>query len=210
MRHKFHPWEGGEGKITSQYVFSLRQLARRALQEGDAKKAKDLLTQALTFPHNLGEGKLEGRKDNDLYYYLGCASEMLGEREEAEQYFARAVLGDTVPAGMMYYNDQPADMILYQGLALRALGREEEACGRFYKLVDYGEKHMFDHVKIDYFAVSLPDLQLFEDDLDKRNQIHCTYLIALGSYGLGKSERAQNAFQRVLEQDPSHVGAALH
>lgn len=210
MRHKFHPWEGGEGKITSQYVFSLRQLARRALQAGDAKKAKDLLTQALTFPHNLGEGKLEGRKDNDLYYYLGRASEMLGEQEEAERYFARAVLGDTDPAGMMYYNDQPADMILYQGLALRALGREEEACGRFHKLVDYGEKHMFDHVKIDYFAVSLPDLQLFEDDLDKRNQIHCTYLIALGSYGLGELERAQDAFRKVLEQDPAHVGAALH
>ena len=37
MGHKFHPWEGGEGKITSQYVFSLRELARRALKEGRPK-----------------------------------------------------------------------------------------------------------------------------------------------------------------------------
>ena len=111
---------------------------------------------------------------------------------------------------MMYYNDQPADMILYQGLAHRALGREEAALARFHKLVVYGEKHLFDTVKIDYFAVSLPELQLFEEDLTRRNQGHCHYLIGLGSYGLGDTARAAASFAETLRIDCAHQGAILH
>ena len=111
---------------------------------------------------------------------------------------------------MMYYNDQPADMILYQGLAHRKLGREAKALSRFHKLVDYGEGHMFDEVKIDYFAVSLPDLQLFDEDLTARNRAHCHYLIALGSYGLGDRARARSSCGKTLSIDCAHIGATAH
>jgi len=122
----------------------------------------------------------------------------------------RAAVGDEEPAGMMFYNDQPADMILYQGLALRKLGREERAKARFHKLVDYGERHLFDEVKIDYFAVSLPDMQLFDDDLNARNRAHCQYLIAMGSYGLGDRRSALEACAETLRIDASHLGATVH
>lgn len=207
---KYHPWEGGEGKITKQYTTTLLEMARNALTEGDAAKAKDLLTKALVFPENLGEGKLEGQKDNDIYYYLGCACEALGDLEGAKQNWSRATIGDQEPAGMMYYNDQPADMIFYQGLALQKLGKTEEARSRFHKLVDYGEKHIFDNVRIDYFAVSLPDLQLFDEDLNLRNEAHCRYLIALGSYGLGDYERAVRSCEETLKIDCAHIGAVLN
>lgn len=210
VSHKFHPWEGGEGKITTQYTLALVELARAALAEHDAAKAKDLLTRALVFPENLGEGKLEGAKDNNVYYLLGCACEALGEADEAKQYWQLATLGSSEPAGMMYYNDQPADLILYQGLALQKLGETEQASGRFHKLVDYGEKHIFDEVQIEYFAVSLPDLQLFDEDLTLRNQAHCHYLIALGSYGLGNKARAQKACTQTLTIDCAHIGAVQH
>ena len=101
-------------------------------------------------------------------------------------------------------------MILYQGLANRALGREDKASSRFYKLISYGEKHYYDQVKIDYFAVSLPDLQLFDEDLSVRNRAHCEYLIALGSYGLGDMERAAKCFDAALAIDHSFQGAILH
>lgn len=51
---------------------------------------------------------------------------------------------------MMYYNDQPPEMIYYQGLAYRKLGDEEQAVQRFCKLVDYGKEHIGDEIKIDY------------------------------------------------------------
>ncbi|MBR1820608.1 MAG: hypothetical protein IJ769_03190, partial [Clostridia bacterium] len=194
MAHKFHPWEGGEGKVTTQYAVALTQLGRIALEAGDAAKAKALFERALVFPHNLGEGKLEGAKDNNIHYYLGLAERALGDENAAVRHLELAAVGEGEPAGMMYYNDQPADMILYQGLANRALGREKKATSRFYKLVSYGEKHYYDQVKIDYFAVSLPDLQLFDEDLTVRNRAHCEYLIALGSYGLGDDARAAKCY----------------
>lgn len=209
MARKFHPWEGGEGKITKQYAVSLTQMGLQRLHAGDAAGAKELLEQALVFPHNLGEGKLEGAKDNDIYYALGLCERALGNEEAAVAHFQRAAVGTEEPAGMMYYNDQPADMILYQGLACRALGLEEQALSRFHKLVDYGEKHLFDEVRIDYFAVSLPELQLFEEDLTRRNQGHCHFLIGLGSLGLGDQQRAADSFAATLGIDPAHQGATM-
>ena len=210
MAHTFHPWEGGEGKVTTQYAVALTQLGIRALQSGAAAQARDLLEGALVFPHNLGEGKLEGAKDNNIHYYLGLAEKALGNEAESLRHLQSAAAGNEEPASALYYNDQPADMILYQGLANRALGREDKARSRFYKLISYGEKHYYDQVKMDYFAVSLPDLQLFDDDLSLRSRIHCEYLIALGSWGLGDTERAEKCFAAVLSMDPAHQGAILH
>ena len=206
----FHPWEGGEGKVTAQYAAALTQMGIKALRGNEPRRAKELLEKALVFPHNLGEGKLEGAKDNHIHYYLGLAERALGnEKAELEQ-LELAAAGDEEPANAMYYNDQPADMILYEGLACRETGREERALSRFHRLVSYGEKHYYDRVEIDYFAVSLPDLQLFEEDLTRRNRIHCDYLIALGSCGLGDTERAKRHFRAVLDADPAHQGAILH
>lgn len=207
---KFHPWEGGEGKVTTQYATALTQLARIALLGGDAARAKALLERALIFPHNLGEGKLEGAKDNNIYYYLGLCERALGNETAAAAHLARAASGSEEPASAMYYNDQPAELILYQGLAALALGDNGHASARFHKLIAYGEKHYYDQVKIDYFAVSLPDLQLFDDDLSLRNRAHCEYLIALGSYGLGDRARAAKCFDAALAIDCSHQGAILH
>ena len=115
--------------------------------------------------------------------------------------------GTDEPAGMMYYNDQPADMIFYQGLALEKLGRPVEGRARFHKLLDYGERHMSDHMRVSYFAVSLPDFLIFEDDLDKRNRAHCHYLIGLARLGMGQKKEAAQAFEAAIREEPSHQNA---
>ena len=93
-------------------------------------------------------------------------------------------------AAAMYYNDAKPDKIFYQGMALPKLGRQDEANGRFYKLINYGKQHLFEKQVMDYFAVSLPDLLIWEDSLDKKNQIHCNYMLALGYYGMGDKAHA--------------------
>jgi tetratricopeptide (TPR) repeat protein len=209
MQRKFHPWEGGEGKVTTQYTLSLVELAKVEYKKKEYNKAKEYLIRALSYPANLGEGKLEGTKDNHIYYYLGCIYEVLKEAEEAVKCFTLAALGEEEPAGMMYYNDQPADMILYQGLAKLKLGEKGHANARFYKLLDYGEKHIFDKMSVEYFAVSLPDFLIFNDDLDIRNQAHCQFLIGLGRLGLEDLEGAKTAFHKALESDQYHMGSVL-
>ena len=64
---------------------------------------------------------------------------------------------------------------------------------------------MFDEMRIEYFAVSLPDFLIFDEDLNKRNHAHCEYLIGLGYLGLGDMERASKAFSKVEQLDFNHM-----
>ena len=205
--HQFHPWEGGEGKVPAQYQTCRLELAKRALAHGQHQQAIDLLMQCLDYPHHLGEGKLHGAQDNDFHYFLGCACEAMGRHEEAVEWWEKATEGPQEPAAAMYYNDAKPDKIFYQGLALLKLGRKDEANGRFYRLINYGKQHIFEPQVMDYFAVSLPDLLIWDDSLDRKNAIHCRYLLALGYLGLGDMTHAKRYMEETTRLDINHQGA---
>ena len=193
-QHVFHPWEGGEGKVSGQYQMSRVEIAKQLLKEDPAStEAKQLLEECLVFPHSLGEGKLHGAQDNDFLYFLG-------RYEEGTE-------GPTEPAAAMYYNDAKPDKIFYAGLCYRALGQEDKARGLFHKLINYGQQHIFDHVTMDYFAVSLPDLLVWDGDLDLQNRIHCHYMLALGYLGMGNRKKAEHHLAEVNKLDINHLGA---
>jgi len=63
---------------------------------------------------------------------------------------------------------------------------------------------------MDYFAVSLPDLLIWEDDLTYRNRIHCHYLKGLGYLGLGRKEQAQTELETAASMDLNHQGVQQH
>ena len=84
----------------------------------------------------------------------------------------------------LYYNDAKPEKIYYQGLALAALGRTAEAEEKFRMLLSYGREHRDDEVVMDYFAVSLPDLAIWDEDLETRNVAHCDLMARLGREGL--------------------------
>lgn len=199
MSHNFHPWEGGEGKIPAQYRISLINMAKTS----DSKQAAALLESALEYPHNLGEGKLAGSLDNDIYYLLGGLYE---DKEKSDNAYRLAARGKFALASAMYYNDQPPEMMYYAAMALKALGDEKTANERFAAFIDYADAHMDDKVKIDYFAVSLPDFLIFNADLDKKNKVHCCYMAALGCLGMGDKEKAEEYAKKGLELDKCHAG----
>lgn len=200
---KFHPWEGGEGKVPEQYLFSNIAL-------GVKNSDENYLLSTFEYPHNLGEGKLYGAQENRQNYYLGCVYEKDGKNEFAKECFIKASVGISEPASAMYYNDQPPETIFYQGMALLKLGDEKEAQNRFNKLIDYSDTHIDDDVKIDYFAVSLPDLLVFEEDLNKKNRLHCLFMKALGLYGLGKKEESRELFKKALAENCNAFQIATH
>jgi len=209
--HQFHPWEGGEGKVPAQYQICRIELAKQwltadnprnasphspkenaTLSKRESLTAKSLLEECLEYPPHLGEGKLYGAQDNDILYFLGR--------------FEEGTVGPTEPAAAMYYNDAKPDKIFYAGLCYRALGQEDKARCLFNKLINYGKQHLFDHVTMDYFAVSLPDLLIWDDSLDAKNEIHCKYMLALGYYGMGDTERAERFLREVEALDINHQG----
>ena len=214
--HTFHPWEGGEGKVPAQYQVCRVELAKQAILAGkaangqaaaeDYNKAVRLLSECLTYPHHLGEGKLYGAQENDFYYLLGVAYDALGQHDKARECWEEATKGPQEPAAAMYYNDAKPDKIFYQGMALYKLGRDGEAHGRFYKLINYGKQHIFEKQVMDYFAVSLPDLLIWEDSLDMKNLIHCKYMLALGYYGMGDTDKALKYLAEVEALDNNHQG----
>ncbi|MDR0599483.1 MAG: tetratricopeptide repeat protein, partial [Treponema sp.] len=209
LTRKFHPWEGGEGKVPAQHIEARIGIARKLMAEGKNRDAAAELEKAAIYYENFGEGKLPGAQENHIYYHLGLALREIDPRRSAEC-FEKASTGISEPAGAMYYNDQPPHLIYYQGLALRALGREDEARSRFNKLIAYGEKHLFKKQTMDYFAVSLPDFLVFEVDLDEKNRVHCYYMMALGHLGLGDDKKAGLCFDKLFELSPNHFGALSH
>ena len=64
-------------------------------------------------------------------------------------------------------------------------------------------------IKIDYFATSLPNFLLFDDDIQKRNEIECLFLRGLAHLGLGDFAAAIADFQAVLSRDRNHLLARL-
>jgi len=207
---QFHPWEGGEGKVPTQYQMCRVELAKECINKKDYSGAIELLCECLEYPYNLGEGKLYGAQENDFHYWLGCAYEGMGIAEVARKYWNLAKEGNTEPAAAIFYNDQKPDKIFYQGLALLKLGCKEEAYSRFNNLINFGEKHLNEHIKLDYFAVSLPDLLIWEDDLSYRNKIHCNYMLGLGYLGLGEIEKAIQFLTTAQVMDLNHQGVQLH
>jgi tetratricopeptide (TPR) repeat protein len=209
---KFHPWEGGEGKVVDQFLICHIELSKEAIAKKEFTQALSLLQATEKYPHNLGEGKLYGKAENDIYYLRGCAYESLGDATLGRASFENASKGNSEPIQAFFYNDQQPDKIFYRGLALRKLNRHAEADTLFKRLVEFGKAHFDDKVKIDYFAVSLPDLLVFDQDLHQRNKIHCHYMMGLGYLGLGNGSfsKAEDNFNSILEHDINHFGASIH
>jgi len=207
---KFHPWEGGEGKVIGQFLLCHIELAKEAMQNGEYQNVIDLLSLVERYPENLGEGKLYGTPENDINYLLGCAYEGLKQNEQATARFKSATEGNGVPVQAIYYNDPQPDKILYQALAWQKLGQPQKAEEIFQRFIDFGIEHMNDEIRIDYFAVSLPDMLVFDIDINRRNNIFCNYLIGLGKMGLGDIEEGKACLEKVLKMDINHQGAAVH
>ena len=115
---------------------------------------------------------------------MGCAYRMMKDEAKAKECFEKATVGSQVPEPVRYYNDQPSDFIYYQGLAYAALGDMEKAKKSFHQLIIFGERHIFDKVGYDFFAVSMPELEVYQDDIQKRSDDYCRRMMALGHAGL--------------------------
>lgn len=204
--HQFHPWEGGEGKVPMQYQTARVELAKLAIADGRYDEAIGLLDECLVYPHNLGEDKLYGAQENDFYFLLGICYKAKGAEDRARYCFEQATLGPTEPAAAMYYNDAKPDKIYYAGLAFRALGDEKKARAYFNRLVNYGKQHLYEKVVMDYFAVSLPDLQIWDGSLDEANRIHCLYMLALGYAGLGDKAHSDRYRDEAEKMNINHQG----
>ena len=86
----------------------------------------------------------------------------------------------------------------FRGLSLRELGREDDARAIFADLQVFAETKLKETAKIDYFATSLPNLLVFDEDLQARRDSENHLLLALAHHGLGESTAARSALAKTL------------
>jgi tetratricopeptide (TPR) repeat protein len=202
-RRRFHPWEGGEGLVSGQWVVAHREQARARSAAGEPEAAAGLVQLAMTYPHNLGEGKHLLTPENELQLLLGLCLRAAGAETEAQAWLERAAEPQGHPEA------PPDDGLYWQALALRALGRASEADVRLAALAAAAAGQAQAQVTIPYFATSLPTLLLFDDDLTARARQEARYLEGLALLGTGRLREARRCFDTVLADRPDHLGAAL-
>ncbi|MGA5657023.1 DUF5107 domain-containing protein [Rahnella contaminans] len=205
---QFHPWEGGEGRITGQYLINKQLLAFEALNAGNAVAAQALLLSALEYPHNLSEGRLVGQTDNDICFWLGVCAQKLQQHKQAQAWFERAAAGDKGMGERRYYNDQPVDYLFYQGMALRKLNDPAQSRQVFTQMLEWAASAETQPVTDDFFAVSLPDLVVLTGDRQKDHRIHCLLVKALALRGLN-DDGSDDVLQQIFALDPSCAKAHL-
>lgn len=197
LSRRFNPWEGGEGLVSGQYVWSHILLGRSLLETGNPERALAHFSAARKYPQNLGEGKHLLTRETHLDYFAGSALSQMGREDEARQCWTRAAADDTSISWLSYY----------RAMSLQLLGRKEESASLLTEMSDFARKQMHEEVKIDYFATSLPNLLLFEDDLQKRNEVDGLFVLALTELGLQNPQRGMELLNQVLSLDCNHIAA---
>lgn len=145
--------EGGEGKITGQYLLNQLHRALQFIERGAFKQATDCLKAALRYPDNLGRGDRPANGQRYLVFAgllrrtgWGCAA-------GGGILPACPARGSTLDAGR-YYNDQPADYLFWQGIALRKSGNPAQAEQHFRHFIDWAAQHRDDVPQVDFCRLS--------------------------------------------------------
>ncbi|MFV0576583.1 MAG: DUF5107 domain-containing protein [Vibrio sp.] len=210
----YHPWEGGEGRITGQYIINQQRKAFAYIQNNQYQDAIEALNASLTYPENLGEGRLVGQTDNDVHFWLGWCYQQISKQDLSQHHFAQAVEGNLEINQSRYYNDQPADYLFYKAASLYLTGKEQEASQIWNDMVNWARSNKNTPIEPDFFAVSLPDLIVFDSDLQTENQRHCEFVEAMGLLGLtllNNKNREQfiATLDQLLTHQPDHSKANL-
>jgi tetratricopeptide (TPR) repeat protein len=205
LSRQFQPWEGGEGVALTQYVRANLLLGQRELDAGQAGSALRYFQDAWNPPECINEAKHLLMNLSMIDYWLGVAHAANAESTAACRHWERAARskGDFQQMQVQTISE----MTYWSALALRQLGREEEAQALFRKIRDYGLGLDQQTPKIDYFATSLPSMLLFQEDLKERQTTTARFLRAQALLGLGKQQKAEELLQEVLQLDRSHAGA---
>jgi tetratricopeptide (TPR) repeat protein len=142
---------------------------------------------------------------SNIEFWLGEAWAEAGNAERAKLHWEKAERqrGDFQQMQVR----AASEMTYWSAMALRRLGRNEEAAALFMHMLAYATALEEEIPKIDYFATSLPAMLLFEEDLQKRQHITATFLRALALLGLGQDNKAHVALDEVRRLDRSHAGA---
>ncbi len=202
---QFQPWEGGEGLVLSEYVRANLLLAIRCLQTKEPDQALEYLHAAGSPPPNLNESKHLLMNMSRIDYWLGVTYADIGNTRLATTHWERAARaqGDFQQMRVQTISDTT----YWSAMALRRLGRKNEAKALFQRILDHACALEQQTPTIDYFATSLPAMLLFDEDLSKRQSMTAHFLKAQALLGMGDEQAGLNLLSQVHAMNNSHSRA---
>jgi len=206
LQHRiFQPWEGGEGMALAQFVRAQILLGKQALDHDHPTQALACFEAAFHPPRNLRETHHPLANTSLIDYWTGVACAQLGQPQRATEHWQRAAerVGDFQQMKVQAISE----MTYWSAQVLRRLGREQQAVLLLEQIASYAAELEASTPSIDYFATSLPDLLLFEEDLKSRQNIQALFLKAQSAFGLGNTELSASWLAQLLALDNAHSGA---
>lgn len=200
-RRRFQPWEGGEGQVLQAWERTQLALAREAATV-DPAVAVTHARAAIDIPETLGEARHPLANPARLMLALGDALSTAGSPSEAAAAWRASAeaVGDFAAMAPQAYSENT----YFSVLAARRLGDTAAADQLVTGLAGYTDQLARTPASIDYFATSLPQLLLFDDDPRERHDLEVELLQAQLAL-LGSDEQAaQQHLDAVLLADPSH------
>jgi len=192
--HHFRKWEG-VGNIYSTYVDAHLLRGWEHLEARRYKEAISDFEAALLYPENLEVAeRYHGGRACQVNYWIGATYEALGDAESSRAFFEKAAHGQQAPSG-------GSELGYYRGLALRALGLEEEAAEIFDELVRTGKQQLEAGEGISFFA------KFGEKTHREKRMAQAHYLTGLGHLGRGAREQAKAEFVEALALNINHLWA---
>jgi tetratricopeptide (TPR) repeat protein len=184
--HRFHVWEGGGG-VHDMFVDAHLLRGQALLSRSRAEPALEDFRAALAYPENLEVARPDsGGRDPEIDYWIGTALDAASDRRRAKEMFERSANSNAPPGELLYY----------QGLSCRKLGRGEEAAAAFDRLVNWSRAGLDGQPAMDYFA------KFGGRESAERREAGFRYLLGLGLLGQGQRAEARREFERALTLYP--------
>lgn len=170
------------GKVLKQYTRACLLLGQQALDKNQPDLALRFFEQSLDIPRNLGEAYHMLQAKADVNYWNGKALRALGRESEAITCFTASAqeAGDFQQMAVTAHSE----LSYYRALSLFELNQKEAARRLLDELKTFAQNKMQTQAKIDYFATSLPNLLVFEEDLQSTQEAHAGLLLKLAEQGI--------------------------
>ena len=207
-RRRLHPWEGGEGQALLAWDRAHAHRALDALAGGRPADAVGHVRAALAPPRSLGEARHPLASTAYLHLLLGDALADGGDQAAAAGAWATAAAqrGDFVEMSTQEHGEQT----FWAVLALRRTGRHTAADELTASLRAYRDRYAAQVPRVDYFATSLPDLLLFEEDPLRARDRRVLVLDAQLALLAGRAAEAEETLRRPELAASRHAADLRH
>ena len=189
---RFHIYEGGEGKLTKQHAWMHVLYGKELTEQGNTEKAESIFFDGVNMPKSYGEAKTFFNQEAHIFYYLGALYEKIGELKKAEKAYEEAAI----------YKAAVSEISLFRALALKKLGKEDEAKTVLDEMLSVAENFIVNKDLRTYYGVGSPSPMPFEYDIEKNNLTDGYILKAFALLGFGKYDEALETIEKARAINP--------